>query len=86
MCFAILTSMLSHVLLWHRTDIMNAIHNRQLDDYHNRAMRAYQPVPMSWFLITLAASLGAAILLVATAPLQLPVSGRAQSEEKERLM
>lgn len=73
-CFAILTSMLSHVLLWHRTDIRYAMQNRQLDDYHNRAMRAYPPVPMHWFAVTLALSLGAAVMLVATAPLQLPVS------------
>lgn len=36
-------------------------------------MQAYQPVPTSWYLSILGVSLGAAVLLVATSPLQLPV-------------
>lgn len=72
--FAILTSMLTHVFLWHRDDVKRALRNQVHDDYHNRAMRNYEEVPRSWYYITLGASLGAAILLVALTPeLQLPV-------------
>lgn len=75
--FAILTSMLTHVALWHWKDIKAAIFlkNVHRDDYHNRAMQNYEAVPKSWYIATLAVSLGAATILVAFAPLQLPVWG-----------
>ncbi|CAO1635180.1 unnamed protein product [Parajaminaea phylloscopi] len=75
--FAILTSMLTHVFLWHWKDIKRALWSKQIqyDDYHNRAMRNYEEVPRSWYLTTLLVSLGAATILVAFAPLQLPVWG-----------
>lgn len=48
---------------------------RSHQDYHNRAMLNYEPVPKRWYIATLAVSLGAAILLMMFAPLQLPVWG-----------
>lgn len=38
-------------------------------------MKAYQPVPSSWYILTLVLSMTAAIILVATSPLQLPIWG-----------
>lgn len=73
--FAILTSMITHVLLWHRADVVKAVREPYHDDIHNRLMRVYDSVPRRWYLITLAISLTAAILLVASSPLQLPVWG-----------
>lgn len=73
--FAVLTSMISHVVLWHRKDVVKAMRYPQHDDIHNRLMRAYQPVPRSWYLWTLVGSLSVAIILVASSPLQLPVWG-----------
>lgn len=73
--FAVLTSMLSHVFLWHWKDVKRALTSSGAvhEDYHNRAMRNYEEVPKSWYCITLFFSIGAAVLLVAFAPLQLPV-------------
>ncbi|CEH13062.1 Sexual differentiation process protein ISP4 [Ceraceosorus bombacis] len=73
--FATLTSMITHVVLWHRKDIMKAIFAPPGEDIHNRLMKAYQPVPKSWYVATLAISLSTAILLVATSPLQITVTG-----------
>lgn len=73
--FAILTSLLMHIFLWHRGDVVRALSNPVHDDYHNRAMRNYESVPKSWYYGTLAVSLGTSIILVAFAPLQLPVWG-----------
>lgn len=42
-------------------------------DVHNRLMQSYPLVPQSWYLSTLVLSLGAAIVLVMTTPLQFPV-------------
>lgn len=73
--FATLTSMVSHVFLWHRKEVYKAIRHPYHDDVHNRMMRAYPSVPKSWYLITLAVSLSSAIALVYLSPLQLPVWG-----------
>lgn len=72
--FATLTSTVTHVLLWHWKDLKKAATNFVHDDVHNRLMRAYEPVPGKWYLITFAMSTTASILLVILTPsLQLPV-------------
>ncbi|MCO5589886.1 hypothetical protein L7F22_043855 [Adiantum nelumboides] len=73
--FATLTSMIVYVALWHHEDVVKAIRAPFHDDIHNRLMRAYAPVPRSWYLWTLGISLTASIMLVWTTPLQLPVWG-----------
>ncbi|KAK0566916.1 hypothetical protein OC844_000514 [Tilletia horrida] len=71
--FAILTSMVTHVLLWHWDDMKRAMRSNISEDVHNRLMQAYEPVPKSWYIATVTLSLGASILLVMFSPLQLPV-------------
>ncbi|MCO5577077.1 hypothetical protein L7F22_030899 [Adiantum nelumboides] len=73
--FAILTSMCTHVVLWHWKDFNRAFFHPESEDAHNRLMKAYQPVPSSWYILTLVLSMTAAIILVATSPLQLPIWG-----------
>ncbi|EPQ31156.1 uncharacterized protein PFL1_01344 [Pseudozyma flocculosa PF-1] len=72
--FATLTSVLTHTLLWHWNDIKRAVNRHEHDDIHNRLMRAYAPVPRSWYWTTFGLTTMAACILVVTTPsLQLPV-------------
>lgn len=73
--FAILTSLLTHIMLWHWKDVKRALTNQLDEDYHNKAMRNYEAVPRMWYLLTLGLSLVAAIMLALFAPIQLPVWG-----------
>ncbi|WFD06451.1 hypothetical protein MVES1_001796 [Malassezia vespertilionis] len=71
--FTILTSTISHVLIWHGKDIKKAWFNPVYSDIHNQLMQSYPLVPLSWYLWTLFLSLFAASVLVMTAPLQFPL-------------
>ncbi|GFZ47101.1 hypothetical protein JCM24511_04843 [Saitozyma sp. JCM 24511] len=72
--FAALSSVLVHVWLWHRDEIKEALANRtELNDVHNKLMRAYLPVPHSWYMTLLGINFAAAILMVKTSPLQMPI-------------
>ena len=73
--FAILTSTITHVLLWHGKDIKRALWNPIYSDVHNQLMKAYPLVPQSWYLWILCISLSIAVVLVLTTPLQFPVWG-----------
>lgn len=74
--FAVLTSMLTHVALWHWDDIRRAIFHPPTEDVHNRLMRAYEEVPHSWYMWTLGLSLLGSVWLVWSHPeLQLPIWG-----------
>ncbi|KDN39744.1 OPT-domain-containing protein [Tilletiaria anomala UBC 951] len=74
--FAILTSMITHVYLWHSKDIKRALFYPHYDDAHNRLMMAYHNVPTSWYLTVLGLSMTGSIWLVATHDeLQLPIWG-----------
>ncbi|WFD47616.1 hypothetical protein GLX27_002268 [Malassezia furfur] len=73
--FAVLTSTITHVLLWHGKEIKKALFNPVYSDVHNKLMQSYPLVPQSWYLWTLALSLGSASVLVMTTPLQFPVWG-----------
>ncbi|WFD34105.1 hypothetical protein MCUN1_000937 [Malassezia cuniculi] len=73
--FAVLTSTIVHVALWHGKDILKALNNPVHADVHNKLMRSYPSVPSTWYITTLCLSLGAAIVLVMTTPLQFPVWG-----------
>jgi len=73
--FAILTSTITHVLLWHGKDIRKAIFDPVYSDIHNTLMKAYPLVPRSWYFWTLLLSLSSSVLLVMTTPLQFPVWG-----------
>jgi OPT family oligopeptide transporter len=67
--------MITHVFLWHRKEVYQALRYPNHEDIHNRLMRAYPTVPKSWYMMTLAISLSSAVLLVFFSPLQLPVWG-----------
>ncbi|KAN0062580.1 hypothetical protein ACQY0O_005112 [Thecaphora frezii] len=74
MSFATLTSVVTHTMLWHWKDVKRALDNHVYDDVHNRLMRAYDPVPRSWYWTTFGLTTAAACVLVITTPsLQLPV-------------
>lgn len=74
--FAILTSTITHVLLWHGKEIKKALYNPIYSDIHNQLMKSYPLVPQAWYLWTLVLSLGSAMVLVITTPsLQFPVWG-----------
>ncbi|WFC99208.1 hypothetical protein MYAM1_001952 [Malassezia yamatoensis] len=73
--FAVLTSTIVHVILWHGKDIKKALFNPVYSDVHNRLMESYPLVPQSWYLTTLGLSLASAAILVATTPLQFPIWG-----------
>ena len=62
--FAILTSTITHVLLWHGKDIRKAIFDPVYSDIHNTLMKAYPLVPRSWYFWTLLLSLSSSVLLV----------------------
>ncbi|WVQ74390.1 OPT family small oligopeptide transporter [Cryptococcus sp. DSM 104548] len=63
--FAALSSVLVHG---------SALSNRtELNDAHNKLMRAYHAVPSTWYLGLLAVNFGAAVILVKTTPLQMPI-------------
>ncbi|WFC95207.1 hypothetical protein MBRA1_001854 [Malassezia brasiliensis] len=66
---------ITHVLLWHGKEIKKALFNPVYSDVHNKLMQSYPLVPQSWYLWTLALSLGSASILVMTSPLQFPVWG-----------
>ncbi|KAF9507706.1 hypothetical protein BS47DRAFT_1351209 [Hydnum rufescens UP504] len=74
--FAALTSAVVHVLLWHFEDIKNAISTASKGDYddniHNQLMRVYPTVPAWWYFSLFGVTLLAAVILIETAPLQLP--------------
>ncbi|KAJ9103316.1 hypothetical protein QFC20_004793 [Naganishia adeliensis] len=56
--FAALSAVITHVIIWHRSDILQAIRKRHLhEDIHNKLMQAYESVPTSWYLGTLALNL-----------------------------
>ncbi|WWC98020.1 OPT family small oligopeptide transporter [Kwoniella sp. B9012] len=73
--FAALSSVLVHVWLWHRDEIKEALSKRghDLNDIHNKLMRSYLPVPSSWYIGLLGVNFGAAVILVKTTPLQMPI-------------
>ncbi|WVW79403.1 OPT family small oligopeptide transporter [Kwoniella bestiolae CBS 10118] len=73
--FAALSSVLVHVWLWHREEIKEALSKRgqDLNDVHNKLMRSYLPVPSSWYIGLLGVNFGAAVILVKTTPLQMPI-------------
>lgn len=78
--FAALTSVITHVALFHGPEIRRALWSRgkgeseEEEDIHNRLMRSYEPVPRSWFVSIIAVNLAASVVLVTFAPLQVPPS------------
>lgn len=74
LAFAALTSIIVHVWLWHRQEIIEALTSKApMNDVHNTLMRAYRGVPQWWYLAMLVVNFIAAVLMVMTAPLQTPV-------------
>ncbi|WVR09034.1 OPT family small oligopeptide transporter [Kwoniella sp. DSM 27419] len=73
--FASLSGVLVHVWLWHRGEIKEALSKRSsdLNDVHNKLMRSYLTVPSSWYIALLAVNFVAAVVLVTTTPLQMPI-------------
>ncbi|OCF79168.1 OPT family small oligopeptide transporter [Kwoniella mangroviensis CBS 8886] len=65
--FAALSSVLVHVWLWHRDEIKEA------NTIRSKLMRSYLPVPSSWYVGLLGVNFGAAVILVKTTPLQMPI-------------
>ncbi|KAF8340507.1 OPT oligopeptide transporter protein-domain-containing protein [Cantharellus anzutake] len=81
MSFAVLTSALMHVILWHSKDIKRAIKGSRNahdeDNIHNRLMLAYPPVPPMWYIVCFSLSLLMAFVVIEMSPLQLPAWGLA---------
>ncbi|KAG0658686.1 hypothetical protein C6P46_005682 [Rhodotorula mucilaginosa] len=76
--FALLTSALSTILLWHVGDIRKAIaasFNQTGDVHVEQLERNYAPVPRSYYVGVFVFNLIAAIFLLVNYPLQLPVWG-----------
>ncbi|KAL1405078.1 hypothetical protein Q8F55_008701 [Vanrija albida] len=74
LAFSALSSILVHVWLWHRDEIKEALTNKApMNDTHNTLMRSYKSVPQWWYLALLGGNFAAAVVMVWTAPLQLPV-------------
>lgn len=74
LAFAALTSIIVHVWLWHRQEIIEALTSKApLNDVHNTLMRSYRSVPQWWYITLLAVNFVAAVLMVMTAPLQTSV-------------
>nr|XP_018259221.1 OPT family small oligopeptide transporter [Kwoniella dejecticola CBS 10117]OBR81379.1 OPT family small oligopeptide transporter [Kwoniella dejecticola CBS 10117] len=70
--FAALSSVLVHVWLWHRDEIKDGEPAHNSIDL-NKLMRSYRSVPSSWYIGLLGVNFGAAVLLVKTTPLQMPI-------------
>lgn len=75
--FAALTSVITHVALFHGDDIKKALWSKkgvEEEDVHNRLMRAYEDVPKRWYWGMILVNFAASALLVLFAPLQVRLS------------
>ncbi|KAI6966827.1 small oligopeptide transporter, OPT family [Hortaea werneckii] len=73
--FAAITSVITHVYLWHGKDIWDAVRGRQPLDIHGRLMRAYKKVPWWWYVTILVFFTALSIVLAEIYHTQLPVYG-----------
>ncbi|KAK4050273.1 hypothetical protein OIV83_003594 [Microbotryomycetes sp. JL201] len=75
--FAVLTSAVSTVILWHWKDITAAFGRRdQAGDIHVEMLeRSYSPIPNAYYTGVFCSMLAAAAILVTFYPLQLPIWG-----------
>lgn len=75
--FAVLTAAVTTVLLWHWSDIKQAIEGGEVvGDIHVAMLeRSYPKIPNSWYAGVFGGNLIAAMLLVTFWPLQLPIWG-----------
>ncbi|KAI7237892.1 small oligopeptide transporter, OPT family [Hortaea werneckii] len=73
--FAAITSVITHVYLWHGKDIWDAVRGRQPLDIHGRLMRAYKKVPWWWYVTILVIFTALSIVLAEMYHTQLPVYG-----------
>ncbi|RMY82414.1 hypothetical protein D0862_12025 [Hortaea werneckii] len=73
--FAAITSVITHVYLWHGKDIWDAVRGRQPLDIHGRLMRAYKKVPWWWYVTILVIFTALSIVLAEIYQTQLPVYG-----------
>ncbi|KAI7199863.1 small oligopeptide transporter, OPT family [Hortaea werneckii] len=73
--FAAITSVITHVYLWHGKDIWDAVRGRQPLDIHGRLMRAYKKVPWWWYVTILVIFTALSIVLAEIYHTQLPVYG-----------
>nr|XP_018999543.1 OPT family small oligopeptide transporter [Kwoniella mangroviensis CBS 8507]OCF63004.1 OPT family small oligopeptide transporter [Kwoniella mangroviensis CBS 8507] len=71
--FAALSSVLVHVWLWHRDEIKEGAEINTANTIRSKLMRSYLPVPSSWYVGLLGVNFGAAVILVKTTPLQMPI-------------
>ncbi|KAI6822266.1 small oligopeptide transporter, OPT family [Hortaea werneckii] len=73
--FAAITSVITHVYLWHGKDIWDAVRGRQPLDIHGRLMRVYKKVPWWWYVTILVIFTALSIVLAEIYHTQLPVYG-----------
>ncbi|KAI7358979.1 small oligopeptide transporter, OPT family [Hortaea werneckii] len=73
--FAAITSVITHVYLWHGKDIWDAVRGRQPLDIHGRLMRGYKKVPWWWYVTILVIFTALSIVLAEIYHTQLPVYG-----------
>ncbi|KAI5475497.1 hypothetical protein MNV49_001311 [Pseudohyphozyma bogoriensis] len=75
--FAVLTSAIATVILWHSGDIRSAFASRGVaGDIHVEMLeRSYKPIPKSYYLTVLFSMLAGSTALVLFFPVQLPVWG-----------
>lgn len=73
--FAAITSVITHVALWHGKDILDAVRGRQPLDIHGRLMRSYKKVPWWWYVTILVIFTALSIVLAEIYHTQLPVYG-----------
>lgn len=73
--FASITSVITHVCIWHGKDIWSTLRGRQALDIHGRLMRAYKKVPWWWNAAILIIFTALSIVLAEIYHTQLPVYG-----------
>ncbi|KAH8883217.1 OPT family small oligopeptide transporter [Thozetella sp. PMI_491] len=73
--FASITSVLSHVAVFHWSDIKNALRGTGKKDIHSRLMSVYKPVPWWWWIAIILVMLGMSIAMTEVYHTGLPVYG-----------
>lgn len=73
--FAVLSSSVVHVILYHGKDIIQAFKGNHKKDVHVRAMEKYNPVPKWWYIVLTIVVYGVTILTMEVYNTKFPVWG-----------
>jgi OPT family small oligopeptide transporter len=73
--FASITSVLTHIAVWHKSDLWAALKGKNRLDIHARLMKSYRKTPWYWYAAVIVVVTAIAIVLVEVYETKLPVYG-----------